>query len=274
MATIMLVKPPNDGGLYTNIKGRLNFGTLGSGPSDIITLSDSNFAKTLGSMGFRPTKDSNDAFIGYDQGAPNVGISFGAPYSLTNYIGNVGDGLSWKERLTSTLKTFNTDVQINGKLILNGKVLSAPTSGLVSPSTSGSTRSSMANGINDVAPPVALPAARTTEHTQQLTYTVAVGDGESMSPAKRIPWVYINRSTRFVIKEVYCEVDAGTTSINFRRPQSSMLDKDLSCNSSGSSASTVAGDNSEVAIGGRLEQITASSLGAHRLTVVLTYTFE
>ena len=36
----------------------------------------------------------------------NVGISFGAPKSLSNYIGNAGDGKKWLERLTSNLKMF------------------------------------------------------------------------------------------------------------------------------------------------------------------------
>src|SRR5205085_11604477 len=35
------------------------------------------------------------------------GISFGAPVSLSSYIGNAGDGRNWKERLDASLKTFN-----------------------------------------------------------------------------------------------------------------------------------------------------------------------
>ena len=113
-ATIMLVKPNNDGNLQTNTKGRLNFATLGTGPSHIITLSDSNFPKTIASPANRPSNDPDDAFIGYDQGDGNpthIGISFGAPVSLSNYIGNVGDGTNWMERLTASLKTFTVPVQ-------------------------------------------------------------------------------------------------------------------------------------------------------------------
>lgn len=114
-AFVLAVKPNGDGGLRTNLKGRMNFSTLGSGPGHIITLSDSNFQKTIATANNRPTNDANDAFIGYDLGdgnPANIGISFGAPKSLSNYIGNGGDGKKWLERLTSNLKMFNVPVSI------------------------------------------------------------------------------------------------------------------------------------------------------------------
>ena len=97
----------------TNLKGRLNLMTGGGGPSHFITLYDSNLSKTLGSASNRPANDANDTYIGYDQGAgsaTSVGLSLGAPVAISNYIGNVGDGTSWKERLISNLKTFNVPV--------------------------------------------------------------------------------------------------------------------------------------------------------------------
>ncbi len=114
-AFLLAVKPNGDGGLRTNLKGRMNFSTLGTGPGHIITLSDSNFQKTIATANNRPSNDANDAFIGYDQGDGNpinVGISFGAPKSLSNYIGNAGDGKKWLERLTSNLKMFSVPVSI------------------------------------------------------------------------------------------------------------------------------------------------------------------
>jgi hypothetical protein len=59
--------------------------------------------------------DTRDAFIGYDSSDSNpqkVGISFGAPGSLSAYIVNVGDGKNWKERLTAAAKTFTVPVVI------------------------------------------------------------------------------------------------------------------------------------------------------------------
>ena len=124
-AFLLAVKPNADGGLRTNLKGRMNFSTLGTGPGHIITLSDSNFQKTIATANNRPTNDANDAFIGYDQGDGNplnIGISLGAPQSISNYIGNVGDGTNWLERLTSILKEFKTDVQMDGTLTVSGAV--------------------------------------------------------------------------------------------------------------------------------------------------------
>ncbi|MGH9528875.1 MAG: hypothetical protein ACRD2S_03045 [Terriglobales bacterium] len=124
-ALLLASKTNADGGLLTNLKGRLNFCCVGTAPEHIITLSDSNFQKTIATANNRPTNDVNDAFIGTDQGdaAPaHVGISFGAPISLSNYIGNVGDGTNWLERLTSGLKEFKTTVQMDGGLNVAGTV--------------------------------------------------------------------------------------------------------------------------------------------------------
>ena len=115
-AFLLAVKPGADGQRRTNLKGRMNFSTVGTAPGHIITLSDSNFQKTIATANNRPSNDANDSFIGYDQSngdAENVGISLGAPKSLSSYIGNVGDGKSWLERLTSTLKSFKVPITTN-----------------------------------------------------------------------------------------------------------------------------------------------------------------
>jgi hypothetical protein len=114
-AFLLAVKPNSDAGQWTNLKGRMNFSTLGTGPGHIITLSDSNFQKTIATANNRPSNDPNDAFIGYDQGdgnPANIGISFGAPQSISNYIGNVGDGKKWLERLSAKLKMFTVPISI------------------------------------------------------------------------------------------------------------------------------------------------------------------
>jgi Zn-dependent M28 family amino/carboxypeptidase len=67
----------------------------------------SNFQKTIATANNRPVNDADDAFLGYDQAdsnPSNVGISLGAPKSISSYIGNVGDGKNWLERLTANLK--------------------------------------------------------------------------------------------------------------------------------------------------------------------------
>ena len=87
--------------------------------------SDANFQETIATANNRPPNDANDAFIGYDQGngdPTQVGVSFGAPKSLSSYIGNAGNGTSWLERLTATLKEFKTNVQMDSGLTLAGSV--------------------------------------------------------------------------------------------------------------------------------------------------------
>src|SRR5713226_8522633 len=100
----------------SGLKGRLNFLNGGAGPGHIITLVDSDPTGTLSQNGwFRPRAKDTDSYIGCDTShcnASNSGIALGAPVSISNYIGNVGDGKSWKERLTQNEKTFALPVVI------------------------------------------------------------------------------------------------------------------------------------------------------------------
>jgi len=94
-----------------------------------ITLVDSNSAKTLSSFGMRPSYDANDTYVGLDNGAAtspgNAQLAFGAPVSISNYIGNAGDNTSFLERLTASSKTINVPVSVNGNVTVNGQLLVA-----------------------------------------------------------------------------------------------------------------------------------------------------
>jgi hypothetical protein len=114
-------------GTGNGTKGRLIFEYPTSGigyeqPHHIITLVDSNFAKTLATIGFRPPNDANDTYIGIDNTAAPSGaqLAFGSPVAISSYIGNVGDNASFLERLTISAKTFNVPVNINGNLTVTG----------------------------------------------------------------------------------------------------------------------------------------------------------
>jgi hypothetical protein len=113
-------------------KGRLIFeqglyGNIAGGHK--ITLVDSNPAKTLASNGMRPGYDVNDTFIGLDNAAATSAsgaqLALGAPVSISHYIGNAGDNTSFLERLTSSGKTFNVPVNVNGTVTVNGQLLVA-----------------------------------------------------------------------------------------------------------------------------------------------------
>jgi len=113
-----------NGGHNANLKGRLNF-LLPSGDmpgTHLITLADSNPAKTLATPGHRPFNDANDTWIGLDNanlGVSSFQLAFGAPVSISSYIGNIGDNTSWLERLTggtSPLKSFQVPITTNSQI--------------------------------------------------------------------------------------------------------------------------------------------------------------
>lgn len=105
----------NAGGL----KGRLNLMAPSglAAATHLITLGDSNPAKTLATPGHRPSNDAADTWIGLDVAngsASTFGLAFGAPVSISNYIANNGGGTQGPplEVLTSTTKTFGNTIQI------------------------------------------------------------------------------------------------------------------------------------------------------------------
>ncbi|HVO79965.1 MAG TPA: hypothetical protein VMT28_04505 [Terriglobales bacterium] len=283
---ILAVKPNADGGQKTNLKGRLNFSTLGTGPGHILTLSDSNFQKTIATANNRPTNDANDAYIGYDQGdgnPANVGISFGAPKSLSSYIGNVGDGMNWKERLTSSLKEFKTDVQIDGNLIVAGTLQSTgagPWSvegsyGTMTPAASGKSKLGFGpNGrlsVSENAGPVTEVAKKL---PQEFTYTF-FDPNNPLTTSLQVPSVYVNRAAAFHIVEVYCEIDAGSASINLQTSGANILSSDLACSTSGATSSSFASGKDAIAVGQKINHVTVSTgSGLHRMNVVVKYTVD
>jgi hypothetical protein len=105
------------------LKGRINLLTpgnmIGGDPgTHLITLVDSNPQKTVATGGNRPTHDANDTFIGWDGG-----LDIGSQNTISHYIGNVGDNVNWKERLTSSLKSFTVPVNTTGGYQQNGTAL-------------------------------------------------------------------------------------------------------------------------------------------------------
>jgi hypothetical protein len=317
-AMLMALKPVNDGGLRLNLKGRINFSTLGTGPGHIITLSDANMAKTIATANYRPTNDAYDAYIGYDQGdgTPNkYGISFGAPLSLSNYIGNVGDGTSWKERLTASLKEFKTDVKVNGNLTVTGTCTGCGSGGgggnnvvgdlnvtgnviansFQSTGTgawnveggygtlapAGASKSKIGFGVNGKLS-VSENGGGVTEVAkkvpQEFTYTFFDANN-ILTTALQVPSVYVNRAAAFHVVEVYCEIDAGTASINVQKDngtsKTNILSSALACSTSGAVATGFASGNDAIGVGQKVGHVTVSATGAlHRMNVVVKYTVD
>ena len=114
------------GGPQANLKGRLNFTSSQSGSvnnGEIVTLVDSNPAKTLATPGNRPSADAADTYLGLDVGSvpyAQAGLAVGAPYSISSYIDSTPNGTNFLERLTAGAKIFNVPVTINGNLVVTG----------------------------------------------------------------------------------------------------------------------------------------------------------
>lgn len=100
----------NDGGQFTNYKGRINFLLLGTTPSPLVTWEDSDPIKTVADFSRRPPADPNDS----DTGMYARGILYSrAKGEIRSYIGTLPDSTNWKERLTSSQKAFAVPVVIN-----------------------------------------------------------------------------------------------------------------------------------------------------------------
>jgi hypothetical protein len=124
---LLLNNGTNTGGSSSeqNVKGRLNFEQspyASPQVQHVITLVDSNPAKTLATPLFRPQNDASDTYIGIDQAGSRsaIGLTLGAPLSISSYIGNIGDNSSYLERLTASTKTFKVPVTIDANLTVTG----------------------------------------------------------------------------------------------------------------------------------------------------------
>jgi len=121
-ATLFTDGGENGGGGLQGVKGRLIFETTPTFDSSwwhqIITLHDSNPAKTQATTGHRPVGDPGDMYAGIDKnGYLMIG---GGTSGIADYVDNIGDGVSWGEQLTSALKTFHVPVNMVNGLQLNG----------------------------------------------------------------------------------------------------------------------------------------------------------
>ena len=123
------------GAQVANLKGRLNFTSAQSGmmnSGEIVTLVDSNPAKTLAMPGNRAAADAGDTFLGADSGSTgygSVGLAVGAPVSISSYINSLPNGTSFLERLTAGAKTFNVPVTVNGNVAVTSGTVTLPITG-------------------------------------------------------------------------------------------------------------------------------------------------
>lgn len=109
------------------LKGRLNFGHAGRnvGFTPLITLGDSNWGRTWATANHRPSADLNDLDLGYEG---NIGTLYSrAEHEIREYVGKFPDRQP-QEQLSSSAKSFNVPVKINGDLTVTGKCLGCASS--------------------------------------------------------------------------------------------------------------------------------------------------
>jgi hypothetical protein len=359
-----------------NLKGVLNLGSNSAvnGPTHLITLFDYTPDKTAAYGSARPPYDSHDSFIGIDSSNSNtnVGVSLGSSYSISQYIGNTGDGTNWKERLTASLKefatpakfdstvtigglsagclnisaggvvgstgvacggggggavnsvfgrtgtvvaasgdytvsqvtgaaadtavvhntgsetvagakTFSNDVTMNGNLNVAGNIVqtgSGPWSaeggyGAMTAAAAGKSKIGFsANGKLAVSENAGAVTEVAKNYPQEFTYTFFDANN-LLTTALQVPSIYVNRAASFHITEVYCEIDAGSMTINLQSGGANILSSDLACSTAGATASSFVAGKDAVALGTKLGHVTASASGSvHRLNVVVKYTVD
>jgi hypothetical protein len=125
-ATVLQQMDIANNGPAVNSKGRLNFAKPIVWPNDLITLGDSNLAKTLTTAGERPLSDPGDMALGVDQSG---GMTLRAGTSISSYINALPSGSNYQERLTGAAKTFNVPVTVNGNLSVAGGTVTLPVTG-------------------------------------------------------------------------------------------------------------------------------------------------
>ena len=279
----------NNGGSPGGLKGRLLFESpIGSSTrgTHVVTLADSNPAKTNATPNNRPSWDANDTYIGYDQpqyqNVAQTQLSFGAPVSISNYIGNPGDGVNFLERLTSSLKTFNLPVTINGNLTVTGTCTGC--GGTSGPSVIESALSAMTPTVpgrsklgfdSDGQISVSENGGPVTEVAkkipQEFTYSFFDSD-HALTTSLQVPSVYVNRAAAFHIVEVYCEVDTGLAVINLTEGGLSILRSGLECTPDGASSTIFAEGMDGIPLGTKINHVTLSTAtGLHRINVVVKY---
>ena len=284
--SLLLPNEPYRGGQVpasTDLKGRVNF-LNSSGRGHVITLVDSNPDKTIATERNRPHNDPGDSYIGLDQGLGDyAGISMGAGASISQYIGNIGDGVNWLERLTASSKTFKVPVTINGNLTVTGHCTGcAGGSGALSSQVGQTTLASLQPGTSvlgfdrdghlSVSENGAAPVELKKKFAQQFTYTFFDANNP-FTTTLQVASIYVNRATPFRIAEIYCEVDSGSALINLQSGGSNILASGLSCSPAGTTSSNfVGGRMPSVPVGAKLNHVTVSiGPSVHRMSVVVKY---
>lgn len=87
--------------------------------------------------------------------------------------------------------------------------------------------------------------------------------------------IYVNRSAAFHITGVYCEINAGSATINLQKNGQNILAASLPCSTSGAVTSNFVSGMNAIAVGDKISHIMVTvGQGLRRMNVVVTYTWD
>ena len=207
-------------------------------------------------------------------------------YSVSQVTGAAADSTVVHNTGTETIagaKTFSNDVSLSGNLNIAGNIVqtgSGPWSveGAFGTLTSAAAGKSKIGFTSNGKLAVSENAGAVTEvaksYPQQFTYTF-FDPNNLLTTALQVPSIYVNRAAAFHIVEVYCEIDAGSMTVNLQNAGANLLSSDLSCSTAGATSSSFVSGKDAVAPGVKIGHVTVSASGSvHRVNVVVKYTVD
>jgi hypothetical protein len=139
----------NFGNTGEQLKGMINFGlSQPRSGGDILTLADGSYYATIADVKHRPNANASDSAISLDGSGGGFGVALRDVTQISSYINSLADGTSWKERLTSTAKTFTVPVTAPSAVVN----AAAPTVATGSTALGNGTATSASAGANGDVP--------------------------------------------------------------------------------------------------------------------------
>ncbi len=213
-------------------------------------------------------------------------VAANGDYSVSQITGAAADSAVVHNTGAETIagaKTFSNDVTLSGNLNVAGNIVqtgSGPWSvegafGTMTTANAGKSKIGFtSNGKLAVSENAGAVTEVAKNYPQQFTYTFFDANN-LLTTALQVPSIYVNRAAAFHIVEVYCEIDAGSMTINLQNAGANLLSSDLACSTSGATSSSFVTGKDAVASGVKLGHVTQSASGSvHRMNVVVKYTVD
>jgi len=213
-------------------------------------------------------------------------VAASGDYSVSQIAGAAADTAVVHNSGTETIggaKTFSNDVTMNGNLNVAGNIVQTGAGawsregayGAMTPASSGKSKVGFStNGKLAVSENAGAVTEVAKNYPQQFTYTFFDANN-LLTTSLVVPSIYVNRSAAFHIVEVYCEIDAGTATINLQSSGANILSSDLACSTAGATTAAFVSGKDGVSVGTKIGHVTTAASGTlHRMNVVVKYTVD